>query len=256
MPLRESVAVRVLLVSRHIETIDTLCHFMQQISMHVELCCDLGSAMRKLCHAKFEGLVVDFNDKEEALDLLEKLRQLTSHRGAVAFAIVNHDSEKTAAFQAGANFLLERPLFARSVVRTLTAAYALMVRERRRYFRCPVETITFVSGGPGRKFPASSVNISESGIAIKSPIPLQVGEKLQLGFRLPGNTELLKMAGEVCWTETAGDTGIRFRCLPSRVAEELRSWLSERLQGLMPGADSKQYEDKIESRKDLPPHSR
>ena len=240
MMSRESLSVRVLLVSRHIQTIETLCPFMQRLAMHVELCCDLGSALRKLCRAKFEGVIVDFNDKEEALDLLEKLRQLTSHRSAVACAIVNYDSEKTAAFQAGANFLLERPLSARSVVRTLTAAYPLMVRERRRYFRCPVQTTTFVRSGPGCEFVARSVNISESGIAIDSPVPVQVGQKLQLGLRLPGNTELLKLAGEVCWTNAAGRTGIRFRSPAATVAEELRSWLSERVEELMPAADSGQ----------------
>jgi CheY-like chemotaxis protein len=254
MPLRESVSVRVLLVSRHIQTIETLCHFLQRQAMHVEICCDRESALRKLCHAKFEGVFVDFNDKEEALDLLEKLRQLTSHRGAVACAIVNRDAEKTAAFQAGANFLLERPLSARSVVQTLTAAYPLMVRERRRYFRCPVQTPTFVSSGPGVKVVATSANISESGIAIDSPTPVQVGQKLQLGLRLPSNPELLKVSGEVCWTNAAGRAGIRFRPTAS-MAEELRSWLSERMEELISATDSAQYAG-IVKRKEPPRDSR
>jgi hypothetical protein len=81
--LPTAIGVRVLLVSRDIQTIDTLCEFMGKIAMHVEVCSDFASATRKLCHAKFEALVVDFKDRAEALEFLKTSRQMTSHKASV-----------------------------------------------------------------------------------------------------------------------------------------------------------------------------
>jgi CheY-like chemotaxis protein len=238
MPVRESASVRVLLISRHIQTIETVCHFMQQMAIHVETCCDLESGMRKLCHSKYEAVIVDLNDKGEALDFLRKLRGLTSHKAAVTCAILNFGHERAAAFQAGANFVLERPLSSSSVVRTLKAAYPLMVRERRRYFRCPVQIPTFVSIGSAPEFTATSVNISEGGIAISSPTPVQVGNLLRLRLQLPGSSESLTLSGEVCWTDATGRSGIHFSNLVSNVSQALQSWLSDKLEDMMPAGNT------------------
>jgi DNA-binding NtrC family response regulator len=62
-----AIGVRVLLVSSDIQIIDTLCLFMEKMAMHVEVCSDFASATRKLCHSKFEALVVDFKEKAAAL---------------------------------------------------------------------------------------------------------------------------------------------------------------------------------------------
>ena len=234
MPVRESASVRVLLISRHIQTIETVCHYMQQMAMHVETCCDLESGMRKLCHTKFEGVIVDLNEKEPALEFLRKLRGLTSHKAAVTCAILNSGHERGDAFQAGANFVLERPLSSSSLVRTLKAAYPLMVRERRRYFRCPMQVSTFVTVGSGPEFTATSVNISEGGIAISSPTPVQVGDNIELRVQLPGTSESLTLSGEVCWTDATGRSGIHFSNLASNVSQALQFWLSEQLEQMMP----------------------
>lgn len=240
MPLREFVTVRVLLVSRDIRTIETLCHIMQKMAMHVETCCSFDAAMRKVCHMKFEGLIVDLNDREEALGFLKKMRGSTSHKGAVSCGILNHGHETADAFQAGASFVLGRPLSTNSIARALRACYPLMLRERRRYFRCPVQAPTFVVSGSSPEFQTTSVNISETGVAINSPVPLKVGEKLQLRIHLPGRPRGITMAGEVCWTDATGRSGIHFLGLGKDAAEQLQGWLSARLEDLMPAADSKQ----------------
>ncbi len=85
---RESAPVRILLASRNIETIEFLCQQTGLLSMHVETACDVASAMRKLCHSKFEGLIVDFEFGDGGVRLLGNLPGLTSNRRAIAFAIV------------------------------------------------------------------------------------------------------------------------------------------------------------------------
>ena len=163
-----------LLVSSDIQIIDTLCDYMGRMAMHVEICSDFASATRKLCHSKFEALVVDFKERAEALEFLKKSRQMTSHVAALALAILNSNDEMPSAFRAGASFVLVKPLSPAVLLRTLKVSYPLMVHERRRSFRCPVQIPVYVSVGSKPEFMATSVNISEVGIALKNAPGLQV----------------------------------------------------------------------------------
>src|ERR1700730_8263877 len=149
-----AIGVRVLLVSGDIQTIDTLCEFMGKIAMHVEVCSDIASAARKLCHSKFEALVVDFKDRAEALEFLKTSRQMTSHKASIVLAILNSNDETPSAFRAGASFVLVKPLPPPVLMRTLRVSYPLMVSERRRSFRCPVQIPVYVSIGSKPEFMA------------------------------------------------------------------------------------------------------
>jgi RecA/RadA recombinase len=74
--------------------------------MHVETACDVDSATRKLCHCKFEGVMIDLELGAEALQLLKKLRDLTSHKHAISFAIVGNQVQAGIESQANATFVL------------------------------------------------------------------------------------------------------------------------------------------------------
>ena len=228
------IGVRILLVSRDIQTIDTLCHFMGRMTMHVEVCSDAASAMRKLCHSKFEGVVVDFNDPAEALELLKKPRQMTSHRAAVVFAVLNNDDEMPSAFRAGASFVIVRPLNPAALMRTLKASYPLMVRESRRSFRCSLQVPVYISVGLHPESMATSANISEDGMAIANAPALQVGERIALRLTLPGSEVTARIQGEVCWSDNAGRVGVEFVQVPRLVKEHLVAWLMQRLEESLP----------------------
>ena len=230
---RESAPVRVLLVSRNIRTIEFLCQHTQQLSMHVETSCDVASAMRKLCHVKFEGVMIDFELGKEALDLLGSLRGLTSNHRAVSSAIVDSDADARAA-QAHANFVLRCPLSTPDVVRTLRAAYPMMFRERRRDYRYPIAVKTFIKADSNSEFSGIAINISETGVAINSPAPLRVGATVHLRMDLPAMQDSLSVKGEVCWANPDGRTGVHFSDLPGSTAERLQCWLTERMSELIP----------------------
>ncbi len=207
---RESAPVRVLLASRNIETIDFLCQQTRLLSMHVETACDVASAMRKLCHSKFEGLIVDFEFGDDGLRLLGNLPGLTSNRRAISFAIVADESNAALAFRAHATFAFQRPFSIAAVARTFRAAQPMMFRERRRDYRYPIEARTFISSDDS-EFLGNSVNL------------------------LPRMEEPLVVSGEVCWSDTNGRAGIQFLELPIKTLERLQLWLSERMSELVPG---------------------
>jgi len=232
---RESIAVRALLVSRNIHTIEFLCDQMQQLAIHVETSCNAESATQKLCRGKFEGVIIDFELGDEALQLLKKLRELTSHRHAISFAIVEKGEEATAAFRAHSNFVLQRPFSAPSVLRTLRASYPMLFRERRRDYRYPIEVRTYVKTEADPEIVANSVNISETGMAITSGAAVSVGARVRLRIELPGLSEPVITFGEICWTDGNGRAGLRFVEVQAKLAERLQMWLSERMSELVPG---------------------
>lgn len=221
--------IRVLLVSHDIQVIDTLCHFMEKMALHVEVCSDIGSAAGRLCHAKYEALVVDFKNPTEALELIKKPHQMTSHKGTVVIAILNDGSEMPSAFRGGASFALVKPLIPAMLNRTLRASYPIMVRERRRSYRCPLQIAITVSSSSRPDFVATSVNISEGGMALAGSVPLQVGERVNLRLALPDTEDIARISCEVCWSDDTGRVGLEFVQVSATIVERLQSWLSSRL---------------------------
>jgi CheY-like chemotaxis protein len=230
----QPIPVRILVVSPEIQTIDTLCHFMEKAAMYVEVCSDMSSATRKLCHSKFEGVAIDFHEKTKAEQLMRTLHNMTSHGGAVVLAILDRNDDIQSAFKAGANFILERPFTAKILVPTLKASYSLMLRERRRYFRCPVQIPVSLITNSRFDILATSVNISEGGMALCTGVPLQVGEHLQVTMTLPGTNNPAKMKADVCWADNNGRLGLQFVQPSASVVDLLQSWLFERLQESQP----------------------
>ncbi len=130
----KNLGIRALLVSADIQTIDLLCYYMGKLAMHVDVCSDFMSASRKLCHAKYEAIVVDFKEATAALDLLKKSREMTSHKAAVVMSHSEWHRRNAERVRAGASFVLVKPIPAAVLVRTLNVSYPLMLNERRRYF--------------------------------------------------------------------------------------------------------------------------
>jgi DNA-binding response OmpR family regulator len=229
------IPVKVLLVSQDLQTIETLCQFMEQAGMYVEVCSDSTSATRKLCHSKFEGVAIDFKTRTQALELLTKLHKMTAHGGAVVLAILDKNGDVPSTFRSGANFILERPFASKILVPTLKVSYSLMLQERRRYFRCPVQIPVHLSStGSRSEFAATSVNISERGMALAAAVALRVGERIQAKMVLPGTNHSVPVSGEVCWSDENGRIGIRFTQVSADVTDLLRSWLSDRLEESVP----------------------
>jgi c-di-GMP-binding flagellar brake protein YcgR len=159
---------------------------------------------------------------------------MTSHTGAVVLAILNSSNEMPDAFRAGANFALVRPLLPAILMRTLRAAYPLMVRERRRYYRCPLKISIHLSSSSRSEFVATSVNVSEGGMALAGSVLLQVGERVNLNLMLPGTERTTTISGEVCWTDNLGRVGLEFVQVPATTMEKLQAWIADRLEEYQP----------------------
>lgn len=69
------------------------------------------------------------------------------------------------------------------------------------------------------------VDISEDGVSIRCPSPLDVNRRLNLCLDLAECSEHIYTTGQVIWSNPSGRTGIRFSGLPPISLLRLREWL-------------------------------
>jgi len=227
-----AIAVRVLLVSDDPEAVRLLSDTIRRFSIELEITADLEIASKHLSRKKYEAVILDFERHSHALALLEKQRATTSNKSAVTLGIVRNDQAASAAFRAGVDFVFVRPLSSEILERTLKPSYSLMLREKRRYYRMELEVPVIVSTVDGAQL-ATSVNISDGGIALTTAGYLQVGETYQMQLKLPRNAKNLMLAGEVCWRDNTGRVGLQFVNVPSDAKMQLQSWIADSLERLV-----------------------
>ena len=190
--------------------------------------CDWGNdgIVEELGRAKFEGILVDFDTAPNPIQMLNALRRSPSNRNAVALAVATKADDERQALANGINLLFNRPFDAREIRRVLHGAHNLMVRERRRYFRCVAEVpVLLVHTGSGADCKCTTINVSSSRLALRAPSPLDPGEEIQLILFLQGTDISVRALGTVAWDDKHGKTGVSFQCASPQHQAELDSWL-------------------------------
>jgi CheY-like chemotaxis protein len=223
----------VLLVSNDAAAIKHLSEAMQPLAMSPEVCFEVPTALGLLNRKKFDAVIVDLQLGSQASSIVEKVRLSPSNRTAVIFAISDSDTETASAFKAGSNFVLRRPLSLPSIDRSLKVAYGLIVRERRRYFRCPVEIPATISRPAMAEIHGQTLNISEGGMAVNTSVSLAPGVKVQVHFTLPARKSRFVVDAAVCWCKEKY-LGLQFSALSPQLTSELQEWLARRLEESLP----------------------
>ena len=231
LPASSAFVGRVLLVSDDAIAIEQLSESMQRFALSVEQCNGVSSALERLKRSKFEAIIVDFRLGSQAGAVLEGTRHSSSNEHAVLFTVSDNQAETSDAFKAGSTFVLRRPLSAASIDLSLKAAYGLIVRERRRYFRCPMEAPVLILRTSKATIHGHTVNVSEGGMSITTAASLGPGDHVQLQFTLTGDEFQFTLESTVCWAREQR-IGLQFRA--SHQTPKLQEWLSRRLEEAIP----------------------
>lgn len=188
----------------------------------------------ELSAAKYEGVLVDFA-VPAAMAILSAVRNSRSNEKAVIFGVVTDAFKRHQVLENGANVVLERPLDATQIRRALYAAYNLMVRERRRYFRCAIEApVLVIQPNSESDFRCTCINISSTGIALKTQSVFKPGEELQIIVFLCEGKLAIRARATVVWDDRHGKTGLTFRCSTPQHQSDLEGWLDLQLSILHP----------------------
>jgi DNA-binding response OmpR family regulator len=236
-----------LVISDDEATVRQLTESMQQFAISAEVCRDAGIALQSLNRRHYEAVVVDLK-MYQAKELMERVRLSPSNQTATTFAITEGPgAESASVFSARANFVLERPVTEESLSRSLRAAYGIIMRERRRYFRCPLTIPVAVRNQEGQETQCETINISESGIAIRIPATAKPGTEVTVQFTLPENQTRFAVQSKICWSDPTGRTGLQFLNLPLPHKTELQGWLSHRLEAVLPEAVASKFQKPAQS---------
>lgn len=183
-------------------------------------------AREDLTDSKFDAVIVDC-DVNGAPALLKNIRSSASNPRALTFAIVNDAEALHSAFELGANLALQKPISVDRARSSLRAAYGLIMQERRRYFRHPVDVAVRISLNERVQFVASSLNISEGGMALRCDDELPLNALVKLGFLLPASKNEIEARAIVVWKDSRGHAGIRFDQMSVQNRQRMNDWLAE-----------------------------
>jgi len=214
---------------------------LQQLAMSTEACAEVSAALCLLARHKFEAVLVDLSLGESAPKVFEQVRLSSANRTAVTFALSTGKEEAGAAFKSGSNFVLQRPLNTGSLTQTFKAAYGLIVREKRRYFRYPVVVPAVIEPAGASQLSGKTVNVSEHGIALSLPVPLAVGVEGKVQFTLPDLESPIAAGSRVCWSNQNGQAGLCFVSVAPSDQSELQNWLSRRLEQQLPESVAERF---------------
>jgi hypothetical protein len=232
---------RALLISNDSATVKQLTDGMQQLAITAEVCLDVGAAARLLNRRKFEVVIVDLAIGEQASEVFERIRTSPSNQHSVTFALTDPGTP-LAAVQPRPSFVMERPLTADVIERTFKAAFGLIIREHRRYFRYPLTVPAVVEESPGKEMNCQLVNLSEGGMAVSSVSSLTPGAGVKVRFALPGQQGPLKIGAEICWYDQKGRAGLRFLMPSPDQQSVLQEWLTARLEENLPESVARQFQ--------------
>jgi ActR/RegA family two-component response regulator len=232
-PASSDFVGKVLLVSSDAIVIEQLTDSLLRFALFAEQRSEVSSALERLNRAKFEAVIVDLQLGTQAEAVLEAVRHSPSNQHAVVFTVSDSELETAGAFRAGSTFILRRPLSAASIDVSLKAAYGLIVREKRRYFRYPVAVPVAILRTALQTAHGYTVNVSEGGMSINTATSLRPGDPVESQFILPGSEFQFVLESQVCWTKEGG-VGLQFTSSSLRRTGKLQEWLSHRLEETIP----------------------
>jgi hypothetical protein len=175
---------------------------------------------------RYSALVLDF-DLPDAAQVARLARLAAPQQRPVIFAMIGAQTGIAAAFQAGANFVLYKPLTLEQVTRSLRAGRVFMQPDRRRSQRQKLEGLVYLQFGVAA-VPALVLDLSEQGLSLQAPEPLPEVQKVPIRFVLPGTTHMVEGNGEMIWADDEGRAGMLFSRLTPTSRKHLKTWLGKR----------------------------
>jgi len=227
-----AVVGRSLLVSNDSSIVRQLTATLDRFAITTDVCPDSATAVTLINTRKFEVVIVDMGLGEDAAFVLESVRLSPSNRNSVTFAAVNADEEQE--LQVLPNFVVRKPVSESEIGSILKAALGLVIRDYRRYFRCPVTVPVLIRMDGKAQIPCEMMNVSEGGVAAVTTVTFAPGTNVTLEFALPGEPEKFQLQAEVCWCDHKGHVGLQFRAVPQDKNLLLQSWLSRKIEEGIP----------------------
>ena len=230
----DTVEIRALLVTPDPDLVSRFSEVCEELGLSADSSATPSEVPVEISCSKYEAVLVDFDTVPKTPAIMDSVRESRGNKTALIFAVATATAHRHQALRQGANFIFVRPLDSNEIRRVLYAAYDLMARESRRYFRFSVELPILLGDVDSEPtLGCTTFNISSNGMALRSPIPLRGGQMVQMALFIPGAGQPVRATGSVIWDDQHGKTGINFQCAAPRDQNELDAWLNARFYELL-----------------------
>ncbi len=209
------------------QSLRLLAKVMEEFGITQECCLSAQEAIELLARGHFAALVLDF-DLPGAAQVAKLARLAPAHRRPVVFAMIGASMDIGCTYQAGANFVLYKPLEIGQVKHSLRAARGFLQQDRRRAPRQPVETVVYLLFGKNLAIPALMLDLSQEGLSVQAAEPLPAVDEVPIHFLLPGTNYPVEGTAEVIWADDSGRAGMFFSGLATTAERRLKNWLTRR----------------------------
>jgi CheY-like chemotaxis protein len=207
--------------------LDSLSRFDVQLTV-----CRTGQAATDFLQSrKFDLLIADI-DMRGASELVDM--NLTNARGYRTTVIALAKDLQTVCdlLTKRIHFAVRKPVTADAMTQVLTSACNLILIEKRVSFRHAVminADAWVLKNGAKRPLPGTiCLDISHTGLCIRTGLVLTKDVTVFVDFRLPGSEECIHTIGKVVWRDSHRQAGIRFRYVSPREFKRLRDYLNAR----------------------------
>ena len=103
-----------LLLSSDEKTVRVLRRVLSDLEISVEHCSGSDAAVRRITRQRFEAIIVDCADREDAVDVLKAAKAAPVNKRALSIVLVENDVGLKGGFEMGAHFVLHKPLAVRA----------------------------------------------------------------------------------------------------------------------------------------------
>ena len=216
-----------LLLSSDEKTVRVLRRVLSDLEIDVEHCSAADDAIRRITRQRFEAIIVDGTNAEEAGSVLGAAKAAPVNRRALAIVLVESAVGLKGGFEMGAHFVLHKPFAVERAKASFRAVRALMKRERRLQMRVAVQ-LPVECFGSGR-YKAKTIDLCEGGMAIQFSGRVPKENLLRFSLDLPGMDGKLELHGELAWEGNGDHAGVRFKDATDEDRSILRRWLDNQL---------------------------
>jgi DNA-binding response OmpR family regulator len=219
--------LKCLLLSSDEKTVRVLRRVLSDLEIDVEQCSVADDALRRITRQRYEAIIVDGSNPQEAGNILRAAKAAPVNNRALAIVLVEAPVGLKGGFEMGAHFVLHKPLAVERAKASFRAVRALMKRERRLQLRIAVQ-IPVECSGAGR-YSAKTIDLSEGGMALQFSGRVAKENLLRFSLELPGTKTKLEISGEVAWEGNGSQAGVRFKNLTEEQRCLIRKWLNSQL---------------------------
>jgi PilZ domain-containing protein len=224
LPAVKKATARVALIDLKDTAKATLIDCFRQFG--VETVIMTSDAAERLSREKLEACVVKLGPGAEVV--MEAARTSPSNSRMVIYGLGGSAQDAMRYSKYGINAVFNEPLERTAALKLVRATYMLVLHEFRRYVRIPVMTEVTVVTPEGRRFSASSLEVSSGGMSLKSPEEISSGQAVEVSFALL-TLPRIYVRGAVTWRKPKGSFGVKFDPSDDRRLR-LKEWIDAYLE--------------------------